>query len=102
MIEYDNRHLWMKLKSIVSSHFANYAEAWRANQLIAEGKIQPMLSKVFSLEDTGEAAFQIHKNMHEGKLGVLCLAPEEGLGIDDPEFRAEVGEDKITLARRFA
>ncbi|MEZ5270324.1 MAG: hypothetical protein R2789_17855 [Microthrixaceae bacterium] len=28
MIEYDNRHLWMKLKSIISSHFANYAEAW--------------------------------------------------------------------------
>ncbi|MDP9442440.1 MAG: crotonyl-CoA carboxylase/reductase, partial [Actinomycetota bacterium] len=24
MIEYDNRHLWMKLKSIKSSHFANY------------------------------------------------------------------------------
>jgi crotonyl-CoA reductase len=102
MIEYDNRHLWMKLKRIVSSHFANYKEAWDANQLICDGKIQPMLSKVFSLEDTGEAAWQVHKNMHEGKLGVLCLAPEEGLGIDDPEFRAAVGEDKITLARRYA
>jgi crotonyl-CoA reductase len=102
MIEYDNRHLWMKLKRIVASHFANYREAWAANQLIAEGRIQPMLSKVFSLEDTGEAAYQVHKNMHEGKLGVLCLAPTEGLGIDDPEFRAEVGEDRITLARRFA
>ena len=43
MIEYDNRHLWMKLKSIVSSHFANYREAWAANRLIAEGKVQPML-----------------------------------------------------------
>src|SRR5262245_51181137 len=102
MIEYDNRHLWMKLKRIVASHFANYKEAWAANQLIAEGRIQPMLSQVFPLDETGEAAFQIHKNMHEGKLGVLCLAPEEGLGIDDPEFRAEVGEDKITLARRYA
>jgi crotonyl-CoA reductase len=102
MIEYDNRHLWMKLKRIVASHFANYREAWAANQLIAEGRIQPMLSKVFSLEDAGEAAWQIHKNMHEGKLGVLCLAPTEGLGIDDPGFRAEVGEDRITLARRFA
>lgn len=102
MIEYDNRHLWMKLKRIIASHFANYKEAWAANQLICEGKIQPMLSKVFSLEDTGEAAYQVHKNMHEGKLGVLCLAPEEGLGIDDPEFRAKVGEDKITLARRYA
>ena len=39
-------------------------------------------------------------NLHEGKIGVLCLAPEEGLGIDDPEFRAQVGEDKITLFRR--
>jgi crotonyl-CoA reductase len=102
MIEYDNRHLWMKLKRIVSSHFANYQEAWYANQLICEGKIQPMLSKVFPLTDLGEAAYQVHKNMHEGKLAVLCLAPEEGLGIDDPEFREQVGEDKITLARRFA
>jgi crotonyl-CoA reductase len=102
MIEYDNRHLWMKLKRIVASHFANYREAWAANQLIAEGRIQPMLSKVFALEDAGEAAWQIHRNMHEGKLGVLCLAPREGLGIDDPEFREQVGEDRITLARRFA
>ena len=31
---------------------------------------------------------------------MLCLAPEEGLGIDDPEFRDKVGEDKITLFRR--
>ncbi len=102
MIEYDNRPLWMKLKRIVSSHFANYKEAWAANQLICEGKIQPMLSKVFTLEETGEAAYQVHHNMHEGKLGILCLAPEEGLGIDDPAFREEVGEDKITLARRYA
>ncbi len=101
MIEYDNRHLWMKLKRIVSSHFANYAEAWAANQLIAEGKIQPILSAVYPLDDTGEAAYQVHKNLHEGKIGVLCLAPEEGLGIDDPEFREQVGEDKINVFRRL-
>ena len=28
------------------------------------------------------------------------LAPTEGLGIDDPELRARVGEDRITLFRR--
>ena len=100
MIEYDNRHLWMKLKRIVSSHFANYAEAWAANQLICEGKIQPVLSAVYTLDDVGEAAYQVHHNLHEGKIGVLCLAPTEGLGIDDPEFRAKVGEDRITLFRR--
>jgi crotonyl-CoA reductase len=102
MIEYDNRHLWMKLKSIKSSHFANYKEAWEANRLIAKGMIQPILSAVYPLEQVGEAAYQIHHNLHEGKIGVLCLAPEEGLGIDDPEFRAKVGEDKITLFRRHA
>ena len=100
MIEYDNRHLWMKLKNIISSHFANYAEAWAANQLICEGKIQPILSAVYPLDQTGEAAYQVHKNLHEGKIGVLCLAPSEGLGIDDPEFRAKVGEDRITAFRR--
>lgn len=100
MIEFDNRHLWMKLKRIVSSHFANYAEAWAANQAICEGRIQPILSAVHPLDQVGEAAYQVHKNLHEGKIGVLCLAPEEGLGIDDPEFRAEVGEDRITAFRR--
>jgi crotonyl-CoA reductase len=102
MIEYDNRHLWMKLKSIKSSHFANYKEAWDANRLISLGKVQPILSKVFPLEQVGEAAYNVHKNLHEGKMGVLCLAPGEGLGVDDPAFREKVGEDKITLFRRHA
>jgi crotonyl-CoA reductase len=102
MIEYDNRHLWMKLKRIVSWHFANYREAWDANRLICEGKIQPILSDVYPLDQVGEAAYQIHHNLHEGKLGVLCLATAEGQGIDDPEFRAKVGEDKITLFRRHS
>ena len=99
-LEYDNRHLWMKLKRIVSSHFANYREASEANRMIAEGRIQPCLSAVFPLTEVGDAALQVHHNQHEGKIGVLCLAPEEGLGIDDPEFREKVGEDKITLFRR--
>src|SRR3954469_24390895 len=100
MIEYDNRHLWMKLKDIISSHFANYREAWDANRLICEGKVQPILSAVHPLEDVGEATYSVHKNLHEGKIGVLCLAPEEGAGIDDPAFREQVGEDRITLFRR--
>jgi crotonyl-CoA reductase len=102
MIEYDNRHLWMKLKRIISSHFANYQEAWNANQLICEGKIQPILSATYPLTEVGEAALAVHHNKAEGKLGVLCLATEEGQGIDDPERRERVGEDKITLFRRMA
>ncbi|NNF56342.1 MAG: crotonyl-CoA carboxylase/reductase [Acidimicrobiales bacterium] len=100
MIEYDNRHLWMKLKRIVSSHFANYQEAWSMNRLIDRGAIHPILSEVYALEDVGEATRQVHQNRHEGKLGVLCLAPEEGLGIQDPDKRARIGEDKIGMFRR--
>ncbi len=100
MLEFDNRYFWMRLKRLVGSHFANYREAWEANRLIAKGMIHPLLSQVFTLEQTGEAAWQVHRNVHEGKIGVLCLAPREGLGVDDPEFRAKVGEDKLTLFRR--
>lgn len=100
MLEFDNRHFWMRLKRLVGSHFANYREAWDANRLISKGMIHPVISQVFSLEETGEAAYQVHKNLHEGKLGVLCLAPKEGLGITDKELRAKIGEDKLTIFRR--
>ena len=102
MIEYDNRHLWMKLKSIIGSHFANYREAWEANQLICDGVVLPPLSAVYTLDEVGDAAYQVHKNLHEGKIGVLCAAPAEGLGIDDPEKRAAIGEDRLTIFRRHA
>ena len=101
MVEYDNRHLWMKLKRIVSSHFANYQEAWEMNRLISRGVIQPVLSACVPLVEVGEAAKQVHHNEHEGKLGVLCLAPARDLGIDDPERRAQIGEDRIRLFERL-
>jgi crotonyl-CoA reductase len=102
MIEYDNRHLWMKLKRIISSHFANYAEAWAANEALRRGDVVPILSATYGLDDVGEAANQVHHNKHEGKIGVRCLAPEDGLGVDDPELREQVGEDRLTLFRRHA
>ena len=102
MIEYDNRHLWMKLKTIKGSHFANYREAWDANKTIYDGKVVPPLSAVFNLDQVGEAAYQVHHNLHEGKIGVLCLAESEGLGITNPELRAQIGEDRLTIFRRHA
>jgi crotonyl-CoA reductase len=86
--EYDNRYLWMNLKRIIGSHFANYREAWEANRLIQRGKIHPTLSRSYPLEETGQAAYDVHRNLHQGKVGVLCLAPEEGLGVRDPQLRA--------------
>src|SRR5215207_4184558 len=85
--EYDNRYLWMNLKRIVGSHFANYREAWAANRLIGQGRIHPTLSRVYPLHQTGQAAADVHRNLHQGKVGVLCMAPSEGLGVTDPVLR---------------
>src|SRR4029079_2564473 len=79
MHQYDNRYLWMNLKRIVGSHFANYRESYEANRLIDKGVIHTTLSKVCPLEETGQAALDVHTNSHQGKVGVLALAPEEGL-----------------------
>ena len=89
MHQYDNRYLWMNLKRIIGSHFANYKEAYLANRLVAQGKVHPTVSKTYALEETGEAANDVHHNNHQGKVGVLCLAPEEGLGVTDTEKRAQ-------------
>src|SRR3954447_19892240 len=88
MHQYDNRYLWMNLKRIIGSHFANYREAWEANRLIARGRIHPTLSKAYPMAEVGQAAYDVHQNRHQGKVGVLCLAPEEGLGVRDHEKRA--------------
>jgi crotonyl-CoA reductase len=87
--QYDNRYLWMQLKRIIGSHFANYREAWEANRLIDRGLVHPTLSKVFPLDQTGQAAYEVHRNTHQGKVGVLALAPEEGLGVRDAAKRAK-------------
>ena len=87
MHQYDNRYLWMNLKRIIGSHFANYREAWEANRLIARARIHPTLSRTYPLDQTGQAAADVHRNLHQGKVGVLCLAPEEGLGVRNQALR---------------
>jgi len=95
--EYDNRYLWMSLKRIVGSHFANYQEAWLANRLVARGRIHPTLSRTYPLAEAGTAASDVHRNLHQGKVGVLCLAPQEGLGVRDERLRAR----HATALQRF-
>jgi crotonyl-CoA reductase len=100
MMEFDNRYFWMRLKRLVGSHFANYREAYAANRLIAKGMIDPVLSQTFTLDQVGEAAYQVHRNMHEGKIAVLCLAENEGEGVTDHYLRAKVGEVRLRRFRR--
>jgi crotonyl-CoA reductase len=85
---YDNRYLWMGLKRIVGTHIANLREATEANRLLARGAIHPTLSRSFPLDDAIGAVQLVRRNEHNGKVGVLCLAPEEGLGVRDDALRA--------------
>jgi crotonyl-CoA reductase len=65
------------------------------------GRIVPALSKVYPLERVAEAAREVQLNRHVGKVGVLCLAAREGLGVEDPQMRASIGEDRLRLFREF-
>jgi crotonyl-CoA reductase len=41
------------------------------------------------MDDVGQAASDVHRNLHQGKVGVLTLAPTEGLGVRNPDKRAQ-------------
>lgn len=84
---FDNRYLWMNLKKIVGTHFANYREAWRANELVRRGRIHPTLSRSYALDQPPEAVHAVQHNLHQGKIGIRCLAPEPELGVTDVQTR---------------
>lgn len=96
---FDNRYLWMNLKRIVGSHAANLQEQAECNRLFQLGHLSPILSEVFPLKEVGEAARLVQLNKHTGKVGVLCLAPEEGLGVTDPVLREKIGAARLNPLR---
>jgi crotonyl-CoA carboxylase/reductase len=75
MLEFDVRYLWMRQKEILGSHFANAYQAERANELVANGKIKPVLDQVFDFYDTPTAHQLMKENKHKGKLGIRIQAP---------------------------
>ncbi|RJL30945.1 crotonyl-CoA carboxylase/reductase [Bailinhaonella thermotolerans] len=97
--EYDNRYLWMNLKSIIGSHGANYQECWEINRLISLGMIHPTVSAVYPLDEAPEATRAVQTNQHVGKVTVRCLAPEDGLGVTDPALRERIGEATLNRFR---
>jgi crotonyl-CoA reductase len=96
---FDNRYLWMNLKRIIGSHAANLQEQAECNRLFRLGHLSPVLSAVFPLQEVAEAARLVQLNKHTGKVGVLCLAPREGLGVTDPVRREEIGAARLNPLR---
>jgi crotonyl-CoA carboxylase/reductase len=93
-LDFDVRYLWMRQKQIIGSHFANAYECMRANQLMAEGKIQPVLWQVMGFDGVAEAHQLLHENKHLGKISILvgATSEEEGKEEEGPgAIRAEVG-----------
>lgn len=93
-LDFDVRYLWMRQKQIIGSHFANAWEATKANQLIEQGLIRPVLWQTMGFESVGHAHQLMRDNKHLGKIAILVGARTEGLGktAEGPgAIRAEVG-----------
>jgi crotonyl-CoA carboxylase/reductase len=93
-LDFDVRYLWMRQKQIIGSHFANAYECMKANELIEEAKIRPVLWRTMGFEGVPEAHQLMKDNKHLGKIAILVGATEEGQGKtqDGPgAIYAEVG-----------
>jgi crotonyl-CoA carboxylase/reductase len=93
-LDFDVRYLWMRQKQIIGSHFANAYESTKANELIEQGLIRPVLWRTMGFEGVAEAHQLMRENKHLGKIAILVGAEKEGLGKseDGPgAIHAEVG-----------
>lgn len=79
-LQFDVRYLWMRQKSIIGSHFANSWDAARANDLVMEGRVKPVVSRVFPFEEIPVAQTHQASSSHVGKLVALVGAARPGLG----------------------
>jgi crotonyl-CoA carboxylase/reductase len=70
----------MRQKQIIGSHFANAYECYKANELVEEGMIRPVLWRTMGFEEVGEAHQLMKENKHLGKIAILVGAKEPGQG----------------------
>ena len=76
----DLRYHWIRQKRLQGSHAANDAEAAALNRLVADGKIDPCLSRVFTFQDIPLANQLMRDNQHPpGNMAALVGSPREGL-----------------------
>jgi crotonyl-CoA carboxylase/reductase len=93
-LDFDVRYLWMRQKQIIGSHFANAWECTKANQLIEQGLIRPVLWRTMGFDGVAEAHQLMRENKHLGKIAILVGAEKEGGGKTEEgpgAIYAEVG-----------
>jgi len=78
-LTFDVRHLWMQQKRIIGSHFADAESARRANRLIQQGLVRPVMTDMFTWEQISEAHQRMFENKLFGTVSCLVGAPKPGL-----------------------
>ncbi|MGI8659455.1 MAG: crotonyl-CoA carboxylase/reductase [Thermoleophilaceae bacterium] len=89
-LDFDVRYMWMRQKQIIGSHFANAWECTKANELIEQGRIRPVLWRTLGFDGVADAHQLMRDNKHLGKIAILVGAEREGLG------RSAEGDGAIT------
>jgi crotonyl-CoA carboxylase/reductase len=82
-LDFDVRYLWMRQKQIIGSHGANAYESMKANQLMAEGKIRPVVWQTMPFDGVAEAHQLMYENKHLGKIAILVGAESEDEGRNE-------------------
>jgi crotonyl-CoA carboxylase/reductase len=100
-LDFDVRYLWMRQKQILGSHYADPVECSRANELMAQGVIRPVLWQTMGFDKVGEAHQLLMENKHCGKISILVGAKETGEGktAEGPgAIYAEISDPSGSLA----
>ena len=97
MVEFDNRHFWMKLKQLVASPLRQLRRGVCGQPADRPGS-HPADAVGGATPSTTSARPRWPSTATKPKARSACCAwrPTEGLGIDDPEKRDRIGEEKIT------
>jgi len=76
----DLRYLWMRQKRLQGSHFANTEQCAELNDMVADGRIDPALSRTFQFDEVGMSHQMMYENAHPpGNMAILVNAPQEGM-----------------------
>jgi crotonyl-CoA carboxylase/reductase len=77
----DLRYLWTRQKRFQGSHGTNDEQAIAYNQLVVDGKVDPVLGRTIQFSEIGpaHAAMGRGENVH-GNVAVLVGAPAPGMG----------------------
>ena len=64
----DLRYLWMELKSIIGSHFANYDEANKAANLVFSNDVEPLIHSINHISSLPKMADRMLNDETSGKI----------------------------------